>query len=369
MKLKAEQLEDLSLGAVFLATGGGGDPYVSYLLTKQVLEQHGAVELVSPEALDDNAYVVTIGGVGAPSVGLELLPSIGDPLAALTAFEQHVGREADALVSFEVGGGNSMIPLMAAAQKGIPVVDGDGMGRALPEAQMMTFPIAGVAPTPALALDYAGNTATFSTHSTAVYERHIRSMAQAMGGMITTVEHPMNGAELKASIVPGTISFSIQLGRLLRANRGNALRAQSALQEAFAASQYGDLYHLYTGKVVDFSSSVVGGYDIGEATIEPFEGATPALKIDVKNEYLVARCDGQVLASVPDLIVILDYETATPINAERLRYGQRVTVFGIGCPAYYRSTRALAVVAPTCFGFDFEFIPIEQLAERHVAPP
>ena len=365
MKLGPESLDDLATGAVFLATGGGGDPYVSCLATKRVLEECGPVELLSVDDLDDDAYVVTIGGVGAPSVSLELLPSIDEPVKALQAFEEHVGRKVDAVVSFEVGGGNSMVPIIAAARCGIPVINGDGMGRALPEAQMMTYPIAGVAPTPAIALDYAGNIATFATDSTATYERHVRNMAQAMGGMITTVEHPMTGAQLKQSIVPDTISFSIEVGRILREYRGNARRIYKPLAEAFAKSLYGDLFHLYTGKVIDYASSVVGGYDIGQARIEAFDTEAPPLTIDIKNEYLVARIGDQVAASVPDLITALDYETSTPINAERLRYGQRVTVYGIGCPQYYREARALAVVAPRCFGFDFDFIPIEELVHAH----
>lgn len=365
MKLGSESLDDLSAGAVFLATGGGGDPYVSCLATRKVLDECGPVELLSIDDLDDDAYVVTIGGVGAPSVSLELLPSVDDPAVALQAFEEHVGRKVDAVVSFEVGGGNSMVPIIAAARRNIPVINGDGMGRALPEAQMMTYPIAGVAPTPAIALDYAGNIATFSTDSTATYERHVRNMAQAMGGMITTVEHPMTGAQLKQSIVPDTISFSIEVGRILRKYRGNARRIYRPLGDAFAKSLYGDLFHLYTGKVVDYASSVVGGYDIGQASIEAFDCDAQPLTINIKNEYLVAKIGDQVLASVPDLITVLDFETSTPINAERLRYGQRVTVYGIGCPDYYRQSKALAVVAPRCFGFDFDFVPVERLQAHH----
>ena len=71
----------------------------------------------------------------------------------------------------------------------------------------------------------------------------------------------------------------------------------------------------------------------------------------------------------PDLITVLDYETSTPINAERLRYGQRVTVFGVGCPAYYRKDKAMSVVAPRCFGFDFDFTPIEDLIRHRQALP
>ena len=252
MKLHADALDDLSAGAVLLATGGGGDPYDAYLCASATLAEYGGVELLEVDELDDDARVVSIGSVGAPSVSLELLPSIDDPGKALRAFEAQFDFRIDALVSFEVGGGNSMIPLMAGAQLGIPVVDGDGMGRALPEAQMMTFPIAGVRPTPALALDYAGNIVTFDTANAATYERHIRGVTQAMGGMVIAVEHPMRARDLKAAIIPGSISFCRRIGSVLRNHSVNVSRSFAPLAEAFADSLYGSLHHLYSGKVVDY---------------------------------------------------------------------------------------------------------------------
>jgi len=361
VKLGVSELPDLSLGAVFLATGGGGDPYVAKLVAEKALLQFGPADIIDPEELSDDAWVVTLGSVGAPTVSLELLPSVTDAGRTLAAFEEHTGRKVDAVVSFEIGGGNSLLPIVAAVERGIPVVNGDGMGRALPEAQMMTYPICGVKPTPAVARDYEGNIATFSTESIFTYERQIRAYAHASGGMITACEHPMTGRQLKASIVPHTITFSIQIGRILREFRGNALGIIEPLGEAFAKSIYGEFRHLYTGKVIDVQSRIIGGYDIGEATIEAFDRRKTPLRIDIKNEYLVARMGDNVLASVPDLITILDYETSTPINAERLRYGQRVSVFGVGCPQHYRTQQALAVVSPRCFGFDFDYVPLERL--------
>ena len=361
IKLGSESLADLSAGAVFLATGGGGDPYVAQLVAEQALDTYGPVDLMAPEELDDEAYVVAIGGVGAPTVSLELLPSIDEAIATLDAFEQRVGRRIDALVSFEIGGGNSLIPIVAAAARGIPVIDGDGMGRALPEAQMMTYPISGVLPTPAVATDYEGKVTEFDTTDILAFERDIRQCALSSGGMITSAEHPMSGRQLKAAIVPNTVSFSIALGQVLRAHRGNARQIFDPLAALFRDSIYGDLHHLFTGKVVDSSTRIIGGYDIGQAHIQAFDDESRVLNISIKNEYLTAELNGQLLASVPDLITIVDYETSTPINAERLRFGQRVTVFGIGCPSFYRSARALEFVAPGCFGFDFDYRPIEEL--------
>lgn len=360
-QIDLSHLDDLALGSVFLATGGGGDPHVPQLITAQAIKAYGAVSLISPEELNDDAFVVPIGNVGAPTVSLELLPSVDEAARTIDAFEAHVGRKVDAVASFEIGGGNSLIPLVAAAVKGIPVVDGDGMGRALPEAQMMSYAIAGVKPTPALALDYAGNQATFQTDTTEVYERHIRSFAMAAGGMITTAEHAMSGAELKRSVIPGTLSFSIELGRTLRENRGQAEGLITPLQNIFAESIYGQCSLIFQGKVIDKATRIVGGYDVGEAMIERFDGSGEPLKISIKNEYLLATIGDKVIASVPDLIIIVDYETGTPINAERLRYGHRVAVFAVGCPEFYRTPDALKVVEPRCFGFDIDYIPLEDL--------
>lgn len=46
----------------------------------------------------------------------------------------------------EIGGVNSLIPVAVAAMKGIPILDGDAMGRAFPEAQMVTFHLDGLKP-------------------------------------------------------------------------------------------------------------------------------------------------------------------------------------------------------------------------------
>ena len=354
-----EDLDALSLGSVFLATGGGGDPYLPMLLTKQALETFGPVRLIQVDDLDDDANIVALGAVGAPTVSLELLPSIDEASETLIAFETHTQKAVDVVASFEVGGGNSLLPIMAAAGRGLPVVDGDGMGRALPEAQMMTYAIAGAKPTPAVARDYAGNTASFNTSDTATYERHIRAFSMSAGGMITAAEHPMTGAFIKQAIIPGSLSFAIQLGRLLMEKRGPVAQIVEPLQALFSGSVYGRCELLFTGKVVDKSTRIIGGFDVGSAIIEDFDNIHAPLNIAIKHEYLLATQDDKVLASVPDLIVVVDYDTCEPINAERLKFGQRVGVLAVGCPAFYRTEAALKVVSPRAFGFDIDYVPLD----------
>jgi DUF917 family protein len=360
--IQIDMLDDLAAGAVFLGTGGGGDPYLNTLIARQVLREHDGVKLIHPDALADDAFVVGIGGIGAPSVGLELLPSAERCASALQAFEQHVGRRADALVAVEVGGANSLIPVLTAAIRGLPVIDGDGMGRAFPEAQMTTFSIGGISSTPSVAVDYEGNVALFLQESPREFERAVRQFALSQGGLVVATEHPMTGAQLKRNIVPGTMTFAIALGRVLRDGRtGGAEQVVTRLQEVFADSIYGAFKHLHSGKVVDTTRRTVGGYDTGSVTIRGFDDES-TLQIDIRNEFLVARRGPTILAMVPDLITLVDCESSVPINAERLRYGQRVSVFAVGCPRYYRTPAALAAVGPRAFGFDFDYRPVEALS-------
>ena len=329
------------------------------LLAKQALMLYGPVELVAPEALNDDDYIVALGAVGAPTVSLELLPSIDEAGDTLRAFEAHTNEKVDAIASFEIGGGNSLLPLIAAAGAGIPLIDGDGMGRALPEAQMMTYAIAGAKPTPAVARDYAGNTAAFSTTSTQTYERHIRSFSMAAGGMITVAEHPMLGRFIKNAIIPHTVSFAIKLGRILTEHRGHVRQIIPHLQACFANSVYGKCELLFEGKVANKSVNIIGGFDVGELTVVGLN-SEESVTINIKNEFLVASQGDKILASVPDLIVLVDIDTSEPINAERIKFGQRVGIIAVECPAFYKTEKALEAVSPRAFGFDFDYVGLSE---------
>lgn len=345
-QITVDMLDDLAAGAAFLATGGGGDPYLACLCARLGLIEHGPARLIAPDELEDDAMVLAIGSVGAPTTALELLPSVDEAVRLVDAWIAIMGRRPDALVSFEIGGANSLIPLVAAAAHGLPVVDGDGMGRALPEATMMTYAIHGISPTPAVAVDYTGHAERIDAPDVAAYEPLIRRFALERGGMAMSAEFAMRGSDLKACIVPGTVTLSIRLGQLLRAHQGNAQSLEPALAALFAGSIYGAVELIGGGLVSDVNSRVIDGYDVGEAIIEPPGDSPPSLRVAIRNEYLGVTCDGRIIASVPDLIIMVDDETGWPINAERLRFGQQVKLFRIGSPAHYLTPAGLASLAP-----------------------
>ena len=92
--------------------------------------------------------------------------------------------------------------------------------------------------------------------------------------------------------------------------------------------------------------------------------------LDVQNEHLVARVDGKIAASVPDLIIMLDSETGEPITTEEMRYGFRVTVIAAPCDPRWRTPEGLELVGPRYFGYDVDYVPIEDrraAADRRAA--
>ena len=346
--LTETDIEALAIGAAILGTGGGGNPYIGKLRCLQELRRGKPVALIGLDELADDAFVMPIGGIGAPVVGIEKLEEGNEGLRALHALEGFCGRKVTALISAEIGGGNAMEPIITAAAAGVGVVDGDGMGRAFPEMQMTTFSIYGHRSTPAALADERGNVVLFQhAVSEMWFERLARSAVVTMGGTAIGAEAPMEGAYVKRAAVPGTVTQAIRLGNLvLKANREHS----NAIPLICAAEQG---VHLMDAKIVELKRHLRGGFAVGEIALEGIDAyADSRAQVVFQNEFLSFERAGAVEVSVPDLIVILDVDTGHAITTEVLRYGQRVAVLALPSHALLRTPEALAVVGPQAFGLD-----------------
>jgi len=108
-----------------------------------------------------------------------------------------------------------------------------------------------------------------------------------------------------------------------------------------------------------------GGFVRGSATIDGLgEDTGRQIVLEIQNENLVALEHGELRAIVPDLISVLDAESAEAITTERLRYGQRVAVIAYPCDPIWRSPGGLALAGPKAFGYDHPYVPIEELRAR-----
>jgi len=361
MRIDRIALADLACGAAFLGSGGGGDPYHNQLLGEARIDRRGPFELVTLDDLADDALVAPSGWIGAPTVSIEKLPNGREAVDGLRRLERIAGRKVDAVLPIEIGGGNGLAPLLAAAEMGIPVVDADGMARAFPESQMAIFSIHGLSACPSVLTACCGSAVTIETHDNYAHERIARQVSIALGGDAHMVEYPLTGRQAKDHAVPGTISAAMAIGAAIRNARAMGEDPFAALCVALRQTGlYSFAGTLFDGKIVDLERETRGGFAMGRIAIERFDG-TSRMDLEFQNENLIARRDGVVCAMVPDIITIMDRETADSITTDRLKYGQRVKVVGAAAPAVLREERALGFVGPAAFGFAEAYVPIETL--------
>lgn len=363
LRLTIDDLPDLARGAAFLGTGGGGNPYVGRLMVELAMRETGKdLEILDLADLPDDALVIPTAMMGAPTCIVEKLPEGNEAAASLRRLEAHLGRRADATMPFEAGGVNSMIPLVVALRLGIPVVDADGMGRAFPELFHETFHIYGVSGTPMVITNDHHDQALIETHDNHMMEWLARGVTIRMGGVAYIAEYAMDGATAKRVSVAGTIGLGLRIGRAIRHAREAHLDPFRHLVETLAETSYSPARTIFGGKVVEVDRRTVDGFAKGLVRIAELGPDPRILHIEFQNENLIARVDGRVLAVVPDLICVLDAETAEPITTEELRYGQRVAVMAVAVPPIMCTPEALAVWGPRHFGFDIEYTPMSDAA-------
>lgn len=352
-EITPQDLPDMARGAAVLGTGGGGDPYVGRLLAQQALLRHGPVRLVDPMEIDDDAVVIPTAFMGAPTVMLEKLPSGAELTAALQALEQLIGKKAAYTVSIEAGGLNSLIPFVAAAELGLPLIDADGMGRAFPELQMLLPTLGGVAATPMAIADERGNAVSLETVSNGWAERFARGVTIEMGCSAAVSLYVLTGRQVKDMMVHGTMTLCQRLGAAIR-EAGEAHRDPVA-----AATEVMGGRVIFRGKIVDVQRGTQGGFARGEAVLDGLtDDLGSRMEVAFQNENLVASRDGEVVVSVPDLICLLDTDTGEPVTTETLRYGLRVSVVAAPCDPRWRSTEGLELAGPAYFGYDHEYVPV-----------
>lgn len=344
-------LDDISRGAAVLGTGGGGNPYIGKLLAQQAIREFGPVTVVSAEEVPDDALVVHSAMMGAPTVMLEKLPRGDEIVQAFSMLQTYLGRTVTHTVCGEAGGINSTIPFVVAARMGIPLIDADGMGRAFPELQMVLPTLYGLSCTPLAIADEKGNAGILTTISNRWTERLARSMTVDMGCSALITSFPMSGSQVRESMALGTLGLAQDLGRrigLARATHADPIAAICSRLEGKM---------LFQGKVVDVNRRTESGFAKGTARLDGTDGyAGSSMELNFQNENLVGRVDGRVVASVPDLIIVLDSETGEPVTTEELRYGFRVTVIAAPCDPRWREPEGLALVGPRYFGYNFDYV-------------
>jgi DUF917 family protein len=232
------------------------------------------------------------------------------------------------------------------------------MGRAFPEIPQTTLTLGDVDATPMSMADEKGNALFLETIDNTWTETFSRSISVDMGGSAMIAIYSHTGAENKAHAIEGSLSLAEEIGQTIRTLDETDTEPVAVLTRRF------DGHHLFSGKVTDVMRRTTEGFAKGTATIEgldAFRGHTLTLRF--QNEFLIAETEGEeVLATAPDLICLIENETGQPVTTEELKYGYRVDVLGLPCAEPWRTRSGIDLGGPPFFGYDVEYVPIEQRA-------
>ncbi|MEV0389537.1 DUF917 domain-containing protein [Nonomuraea sp. NPDC050643] len=336
----AEELELFSAGARLFATGAAESSYNLTLDWARSVAGQG-VELVAAGDLAPGTLCVAVTLAGSTTALSEQVPAGDEPVRAVRALERRLGERAGAVVALNLAAENALVPFIAAAGLGVPLVDGDGTGRVFPLVEQTTYTLGGLSPVPLALAGASGELVLLETAAGRV-EELLRPVVLSVGGWGVAACYPMAARDLARALVPGTVSM------LMRAGVPGAPRS--------AAAPYG-VRTLCRGQILAVEGSTGHGADLALPSLpssivlrEP-DGLRRLLRLEAHNEIVLALADGAVVATVPDQICMISTGDGMVVDVDKAEPGLEVDIMVVKAAPVWHTERGLALGGPRAFGF------------------
>jgi hypothetical protein len=359
--LNEQDINDIAIGAAFLGSGGGGSPKMAEIMLKQVLKKNSAISVITFDELADNATVVAVGAMGAPTVLAERFFSQEEGIIAIQQLEAMLQKKIAHLIPLEIGGLNGLYAIYLAAQTQKTIIDGDCMGRAFPGIHMVTPHVYNQI-NPCLAVLTNANTQHVITANNMLeLELQARQCTTAMGGIATIAYLPMTGKQAREYCIANSITAAKTLGKYLQHNSAEHVNIIS--DNLLTETNYGPMEFIMNGRIIELERNFAEGFNKGWLIIQANDNQRK-IKIDFQNENLriTDLNAAKVIAIVPEIISLIDNEFK-PVSCEYLRVGLEVAVVTLQVPPILRTPAALATFGPAAFNMQDEKIVYNQQEE------
>jgi DUF917 family protein len=367
--LTEQELLDMMLGSSIQASRGANTAQTVDRM-KQAIAQGKKFTMVSVDDLPNDWTTVTVAGVGGGGAwdyvrertDKQKLPTIQNTsLAATQALSMYIGKKFNAVIRIEAV--QSVGALMLASDLGIPVVDACLSGRARPEIEQQIPWINGIPSTPAALVTRWGDTIILAKAVDDYRSEDLgRAVAVASGGGAQMALNPMSAAEVKRGVIKGALSQAILFGKTAREAVAKGTDPIAALVKATSG------FMLFQGTVTKADMKGDRGFTWWDVELQGtgrYTGHT--YKVYVKNENIVAWLDGVPDAMSPDTIQDLDPKTGDAHNGGALggyKVGAEIAMIGYETSPMWRTAKGIEVFGPRHFGFDFDYVPLEQLQRQ-----
>jgi DUF917 family protein len=350
-------------GVAILGTGGGGSPAFGKLILENDLEVGRTPIIVQPEEVPDDAVVASGGFMGSVKLldkmnPLDLVRQWENKYELTESFqlmEETIGRKVDYVIAFELGGLNTPVILSLGARTGRKVINGDGLGRAAPETHMVSFIGHGISLTPMPLVATNGNSVVVRHGVESTFADKLgRWMITRSGGMGANSHYPMSGLQMKKSVIPNTLTKSVELGKALQLARKQGADPVQVVADQLGGKSLGDW------KILVMDEQEWEGFYFTRLVL------TGGYDLIIKNETMALFKDDTPITIFPDLICILDPETGSGLMSANLKVGDRLSLVVSPCHPTLRealiSEAGAQAFSPAQYGQpELKYRPVEEL--------
>jgi len=357
-----EDLEKFVLGATVLGTGGGGSPKEGLELLNECLRIRGYIEIRDISELPRKGYIVVPYFVGsiAPTAKPKKRIVFERPIEqAFNIMKEVISGDIVAVAPTEIGGGNTAVAMYIGCILGIPTVDGDLLGRAAPELHQSTANIFDVPMYPSVIVTSTGNIVIVRRSSDIDdYESIARYLSILDGRSAAVVDTPMTIDVAEKVLVRGSLSLCYKIGEAIITARNKGYDPVKEVTKVLNG------WIIFKGIVSKYVWRNEGGFLIGEAEVKGigrWEGKI--LRSWIKNEHIFLWIDNIPAVMPPDIASFI-MDDGTPITNMELSEGMKINVIVTNAPSIWRTPRGLELFGPRRFGFDYDYIPVEDLVRR-----
>lgn len=350
--LNHQDLLDLVNGSAIFSAGGG-DPTAGHKIVDKLASDGYDVEIVVPSEIPDDAKIVNFACVGATtSIDYDSDAAV----RTLRTLEEYENFSSYAIIPVELGGFNTLAAVDVAARCRIPIVDGDGAGRSVPEVHLKVYTIDNISLTPMVVADlHAKNIVIVKeAFDSKAGERIARNLAAEWNHSAYTARRILTGVQAKNSPIQLSLSRSMRVGRILRLTTDPI---DAVLKET-------EGFKLFEG-ILDFArQETKAGFTFVEARLHGnHEFAESTFEFKAKNEVLAAYRNGRLAAIAPDVITPVNAETCLCITAEKIKKGDKLVVLGLPAPRRWRTSEGLELWKDVLQRSEIleNYVPIEHL--------
>lgn len=368
--LNEQNLVDIMVGSCIQSTRNC-DPSQFIVDIKKALSDGKTFRMIHPEKVPHDEMVIAVQAIGGGGpwqyvidrTNEQGLKKIPDPeRSVVELFSKYTGKEVAALVRSEAAGATATA-LLLGAEMGIPTLDGGITGRAVPEVQQSIPWINGMASIPTAIITPWGDQIIIANAADEYRVEDIaRAIAVASGGDAWISMTPMLGDQLDRGILSGNLSEAELYGKTVRVAREEGRNPIAELLKVSGG------YQVFEGVVSKSEERGDRGFNWVEAEFEGTgEFAGKHYRMFVKNENIVGWLDGEISAMSPDYIYNLDPDTGEStlgVGYGGYVVGEKVAIVVVPAPPQWRSPKGVELMGPRHFGFDFDFIPIEELQKK-----